>query len=61
MKGIDNVNVWKIDDGNNVIYRISIPGLTSETYDDGIMVFSRGISEPYGYINSEGIEIIKYL
>ena len=29
------------------------------SYDDGVMVFSKGISEPYGYINREGIEIIK--
>lgn len=35
---IENVCVWEIDDGTNITYRISTPGLAQNNYNDRVMI-----------------------
>ncbi len=35
---IENIGVWEIDDGTNESYRISMPGLAQNNYNDRVMI-----------------------
>ena len=35
---IENIGVWEIDDGANKSYRISMPGLAQNNYNDRVMI-----------------------
>lgn len=35
---IENIGVWEIDDGTNKSYRISMPGLAQNNYNDRVMI-----------------------
>ena len=35
---IENICVWEINDGRNKVYKISIPGLAQNNYNDRVMI-----------------------
>lgn len=35
---IENIGVWEINDGTNIVYKISMPGLAQNNYNDRVMI-----------------------
>lgn len=35
---IENIRVWEINDGKNSVYKISMPGLAQNNYNDRVMI-----------------------